>query len=53
MHSTYADAFAGNFLGRSPAWYKRTILVFLVANPLIFLLGGSHAGFLAGWALVA
>lgn len=53
MRSTFADAFAGNFLGRSPAWYKQTILAFLVVNPLILLLGGAHAGFLAGWALVA
>ncbi len=53
MTWTLAEALGRNFLGRSPLWYKRTIVAFLIANPLIFLLGGPHAGFVAGWALVA
>src|SRR5690606_29809494 len=36
------------FLGNSPTWYKTTILVCLVANPILFAL----SPFLAGWALV-
>jgi NhaB family Na+:H+ antiporter len=52
MSSPITSAFVHNFLGRSPAWYKRTILAFLIVNPLIFVLGGPHSGFIAGWALV-
>src|SRR5688500_5171018 len=46
--SSIAAALAANFLGHSPAWYKRTIVVFLVVNPLLFVMSPS----LAGWALV-
>lgn len=52
MTSTLPTAFTRNFLGRSPDWYKLTILGFLIANPLIFLLGGEHGGFIAGWVLI-
>ena len=52
MMSTFAGALGDNFLGPSPVWYKRTILAFLIVNPLIFGLGGAHAGFVAGWVLV-
>jgi NhaB family Na+:H+ antiporter len=41
-------AFSANFLGHSPSWYKRTIVAFLVINPLLFLV----SPYLAGWALV-
>ena len=42
-------AFARNFLGQAPDWYKWVILGFLVANPfLLFFLG--H--FVTGWILV-
>jgi NhaB family Na+:H+ antiporter len=47
---TLAPALARNFLGHSPRWYKATILAFLVANPLVFLLIDPFAG---GWLLVA
>ncbi len=53
MGSQLARALGQDFLGRSPVWYKRTIVVFLVLDPLLLLLGGAHGGFLAGWALVA
>ena len=33
---TIAGALIANFLGNSPIWYKRTILAFLVLNPLLF-----------------
>ena len=41
--------FANNFLGKNPPWYKLTILVFLIANPLVF-----HwvSPFAAGWLLL-
>lgn len=45
---SWARALAANFLGHSPAWYKRTIVAFLVVNPLLFAVS-PH---LAGWALV-
>src|SRR4051794_32655563 len=45
---TLTRAFAANFLGHSPEWYKRTILAFLVLNPILFAFGP----YIAGWALV-
>jgi len=53
MSSRLARAFAQHFLGHSPNWYKRTVLVFLVVNPLLFFLGGQHSGFISGWFLLA
>ncbi|MCL2778774.1 MAG: hypothetical protein FWD73_12300 [Polyangiaceae bacterium] len=38
-----------NFLGKTPLWYKRTILGFLVLNPVVFF-GVSH--FATGWLLL-
>jgi len=46
--ATIVSALSANFLGNSPTWYKRTILLFLVANPLLF----AVSPYLAGWALV-
>jgi NhaB family Na+:H+ antiporter len=43
-----ARAFAYNFLGESPAWYKTTIVVFLVLNPLLF----AVSPYVAGWLLL-
>ena len=45
---SWAGALAANFLGHSPAWYKRTIVAFLVVNPVLF----AVSPYLAGWALV-
>jgi NhaB family Na+:H+ antiporter len=45
---TTIAALAGSFLGHSPTWYKRTILAFLVLNPLLFAVDP----YVAGWALV-
>ncbi len=42
------SAIAENFLGNSPAWYKRTIVAFLVLNPILFAIDP----YIAGWALV-
>ncbi|MDD2465626.1 MAG: sodium/proton antiporter NhaB [Desulfobulbus sp.] len=49
MSLSYPKAFASNFLGNAPLWYKITILAFLVANPILFKFYGS---FLAGWILI-
>ena len=43
-----AAALAANFLGHSPAWYKRAIIAFLLLNPVLF----AVSPYLAGWALV-
>ena len=40
-----------NFLGNSPEWYKKTIVAFLVINPIVvFLLPSGE--YLGGWMLV-
>ncbi|MBE2897571.1 sodium/proton antiporter NhaB [Pasteurellaceae bacterium TAE3-ERU1] len=44
-----SSAFLRNFLGKSPDWYKTTILLFLVVNPILFFFVSP---FIAGWALV-
>lgn len=43
-------AFALNFLGHAPSWYKLTIIGFLVINPLIMLVAGK---FFMGWVIIA
>ena len=47
-----AHAFARNFLGHAPDWYKLTILAFLVINPLVMFFGGVNGPVLAGWLLL-
>ena len=40
------------FLGNSPIWYKSTIIVFLVLNPILLLLFnsvGMNGSFIVGW----
>lgn len=39
-----------NFLGPSPEWYKRTLVAFLLINPLVLLTLGT---FVTGWLLIA
>ena len=48
MLQTVLSSLVRNFLGHSPTWYKRTVVAFLVLNPVLFLL----SPYLAGWALV-
>ena len=48
MVHTMAEAFRENFLGNSPSWYKLTIILFLILNPIVVL----YDPFLAGWVLV-
>jgi len=50
MTSTLAGAFARNFLGNAPQWYKLTIISFLVINPIALFTVGP---FLTGWLLIA
>lgn len=52
MQPTLAQAFARNFLGHSPDWYKLTIVGFLVLNPLVLFLGGPHGAVIVGWLLL-
>jgi len=48
MAHTKADALRENFLGNSPVWYKMTIIVFLILNPILV----TYDPFIACWALV-
>ena len=44
-----------NFLGAAPNWYKNTIISFLIANPIIYILLDSMslpAGFVLGWIIL-
>lgn len=50
MSDTAANALWKNFLGSSPTWYKKTIIAFLVFNPLALYLLGP---FVTGWLLIA
>lgn len=45
---SYGRALWRNFLGQSPDWYKLTLIVFLILNPLLFCFNP----FVAGWLLV-
>lgn len=46
---TYTKAFALNFMGAAPVWYKLFILACLVVNPILAYISPV----LAGWVLVA
>ena len=48
MAHTLAEATRENFLGNSPSWYKLTIVLFLILNPILFV----YDPFLAGWVLI-
>jgi len=49
MSETPANALWKNFLGASPTWYKKTIVAFLLINPVsLYLLGP----FVTGWLLI-
>jgi len=50
LESTFSRAFARNFLGNTPQWYKVTILAFLFINPILVVTVGP---FVAGWVLIA
>jgi Na+:H+ antiporter, NhaB family len=50
MSSTLAQAFQKNFLGNSPDWYRNTIIIFLIANPILLMISSP---FVVGWVLIA
>ena len=47
--SSLPGLLAGNFLGKTPLWYKFIILGFLIINPIVMYLIGP---FMAGWLLL-
>ncbi len=42
--------FAKNFLGNAPGWYKKTLIAFLILNPILMFTVGT---FITGWILIA
>ncbi len=49
MAQTMPQAFIENFLGQAPEWYKKTIIAFLILNPILFYTVGP---FVTGWILI-
>ena len=49
MSGTLAQAFRRGFLGNAPAWYKRLVFAFLLANPILLVTLGSTV---TGWAVL-
>lgn len=49
MGTTLTSALYQNFLGHAPEWYKKTVLAFLLINPVLFMI----SPFTAGWVLIA
>ncbi len=49
MAKTIGLSLVKNFLGNTPAWYKMTIVIFLVLNPFLLLMLGP---FITGWLLI-
>lgn len=49
MATTLSGAFVSNFLGQAPTWYKKTIIGFLLLNPILFFTAGP---FITGWVLI-
>jgi NhaB family Na+:H+ antiporter len=49
MAQTMPQAFIANFLGPAPDWYKKTIIAFLILNPILFYTVGP---FITGWLLI-
>ncbi|MDJ0878019.1 MAG: sodium/proton antiporter NhaB [Halieaceae bacterium] len=50
MDRSLPIAFSRNFLGSAPDWYKKAIIFFLIANPILLLVLGP---FITGWILIA
>ncbi len=49
MERSLPQALLHNFLGNAPEWYKKTIIAFLVLNPLLLLFVDP---FIVGWFIV-
>ena len=40
MNSAVGNPYWSNFLGASPDWYKKTIIAFLIVNPILLYTAG-------------
>ena len=49
MQQALSRGLIDNFLGNAPAWYKLTIIGFLILNPILLAVAGP---FITGWALI-
>lgn len=49
MPSTVVSGLIHNFLGKAPVWYKQTIVLFLISNPIVMLTLGPG---ITGWLLI-
>lgn len=49
MPQTMPQAIVANFLGQAPQWYKKTIIAFLIMNPILLHTVGP---FITGWILI-
>lgn len=49
MPQTTTQALFRNFLGPAPTWFKKTIILFLILNPILFYTVGP---FVTGWLLI-
>ncbi|MDA8739418.1 sodium/proton antiporter, partial [Luminiphilus sp.] len=49
MNSAVGNPYWSNFLGASPDWYKKTIIAFLIVNPILLYTAGP---FVTGWVLI-
>lgn len=49
MAEPLVNALWKNFLGSSPTWYKQTIVVFLLVNPILLIAIGPFA---TGWVII-
>ncbi len=49
MNDSMTYALWKNFLGSSPEWYKKTIIAFLLLNPILLAIMGP---FVTGWILI-
>lgn len=50
MSLGFSETYGRNFLGNAPGWYKKTLLAFLILNPIVLYLAGP---FISGWLLIA
>jgi NhaB family Na+:H+ antiporter len=50
MVPSLSRSLSDNFLGGASDWYRRTVLLFLLLNPVVLVLAGP---FVAGWLLMA
>ncbi len=48
--NNFTRALLANFLGHAPDWFKQTILLFLIINPILMFTAGY---FITGWVIVA